>query len=639
MIKHIKKFTLSIIALTFLFTNSIQGSENDLTILFTHDIHDNIEPYSMEIDGEIVERGGISRLYTAILNEKSKAADPLIIDGGDYSQGTLFQSIFTSHAPMLHLFGMLGYDATTYGNHEFDFRPQGLDQSLQSALGSGMKVVDIVSSNTNYDIEDKSDALSELEKTVDDYGVQDYLIVEKNGVKIGIMGLMGLEADSNAPMAEVEFENYISAAKRVSSELKEQGVDMIVALSHAGTSENAKQSEDEILAKEVSDLDVILSAHSHTLLNEPIRVGNTTIISAGRYGQNLGKLVVSPSGKRWDVKEYEIIPIDNSLEKNVEVGALIDTYKEAVNQEYLNKYGLAFEDVIAYAPYSFTPATKLSSTQEEEPLAHLIGDAYIKAVKEIEKDNYDPVDIAVVPSGVLRDSITEGNITVSDAFKILPLGVGKDGISGYPLLSVYLSGKEIKLAAEIDASISPILSFAKLYLTGMSYDFNPNRIILNKVTDVKLFDGINKSEIEDDKLYRVVADLYTAQMLSVVNDQSFGLLSITPKDKDGKLVTDFEDHIIYDNNQEELKMWVALTDYLKGFDKNADGVSEIPERYANYQGYKTVDQSSAVFSKFTKLNVFSLSIIGIILFLIILVGLLVRFIYKRIKRRRPKYSK
>lgn len=639
MIKHIKKFTLSIIALTFLFTNSIQGSENDLTILFTHDIHDNIEPYSMEIDGEIVERGGISRLYTAILNEKSKAADPLIIDGGDYSQGTLFQSIFTSHAPMLHLFGMLGYDATTYGNHEFDFRPQGLDQSLQSALGSGMKVVDIVSSNTNYDIEDKSDALSELEKTVDDYGVQDYLIVEKNGVKIGIMGLMGLEADSNAPMAEVEFENYISAAKRVSSELKEQGVDMIVALSHAGTSENAKQSEDEILAKEVSDIDVILSAHSHTLLNEPIRVGNTTIISAGRYGQNLGKLVVSPSGKRWDVKEYEIIPIDNSLEKNVEVESLIDTYKEAVNQEYLNKYGLAFEDVIAYAPYSFTPATKLSSTQEEEPLAHLIGDAYIKAVKEIEKDNYDPVDIAVVPSGVLRDSITEGNITVSDAFKILPLGVGKDGISGYPLLSVYLSGKEIKLAAEIDASISPILSFAKLYLTGMSYDFNPNRIILNKVTDVKLFDGINKSEIEDDKLYRVVADLYTAQMLSVVNDQSFGLLSITPKDKDGKLVTDFEDHIIYDNNQEELKMWVALTDYLKGFDKNADGVSEIPERYANYQGYKTVDQSSAVFSKFTKLNVFSLSIIGIILFLIILVGLLVRFIYKRIKRRRPKYSK
>ena len=270
----------------------------------------------------------------------------------------------------------------------------------------------------------------------------------------------------------------------------------------------------------------------------------------------------------------------------------------------------------------------------------LIDDTNIgELISDIEKDNYDPVDIAVVPSGVLRDSITEGNITVSDAFKILPLGVGKDGISGYPLLSVYLSGKEIKLAAEIDASISPILSFAKLYLTGMSYDFNPNRIILNKVTDVKLFDGINKSEIEDDKLYRVVADLYTAQMLSVVNDQSFGLLSITPKDKDGKLVTDFEDHIIYDNNQEELKMWVALTDYLKGFDKNADGVSEIPERYANYQGYKTVDQSSAVFSKFTKLNVFSLSIIGIILVLIILVGLLVRFIYKRIKRRRPKYSK
>lgn len=110
---------------------------------------------------------------------------------------------------------------------------------------------------------------------------------------------------------------------------------------------------------------------------------------------------------------------------------------------------------------------------------------------------------------------------------------------GYPLISVYLTGKELKTAAEIDASVSDFMTTARLYSSGLNFTYNPNRMILNKVTDVYLDDGNGgRIELEDDKLYRVVADLYSGQMLSAVTDMSYGLLSLVPKYADGTPIED-----------------------------------------------------------------------------------------------------
>ncbi len=619
--------------------NISADSDKDLTILFTHDTHDNYEPYTMELDGKIVERGGFARLATAIKDEKKKDSEALLIDGGDYSQGTLFQSIYTTHAPALHLMGMMGYDGTTYGNHEFDFRPEGLRDSLKSAIKTGDKVVDIVASNTNYDVEGQSEALKGLKEAAEEYPVQDYKIVEKNGIKIGLFGIMGYEADSNAPMAEAEFLDMIEEATRVTKELREEGAEVVIALSHSGTHPDPKKSEDLIMAKKVPDIDVILSAHSHTLLTKPIVEGNTMIVSAGRYGENLGKIIIEPDGDRWKFKEYDMIPITNDIKDDKEVKDKIEEYKKEVDKNYLSKYGLKFDQVIAKSPFGFTPALEITEGLEEEPLAHLIGDSYIHAVQQSEGNNYKKVDVAVLPSGVLRDSITEGDITVSDAFKILPLGVGKDGVSGYPLISVYLSGKELKLASEIDASLSPLITGTKLYITGMRYTYNPNRIILNKITDVELWDGNDtREDIDDSKLYRVVTDLYTAQMLGVVTDTSYGLLSIVPKDEFGEAVVDYEDQIVYNTKNEEVKVWVALTDYLQSQEKDDDGVPTIDMKYSERQGYKTINIENGLFVKFTKLNGFSLAIIGIIVFIIALLVLIVTLIVKKVKKNKKRRS-
>ena len=86
------------------------------------------------------------------------------------------------------------------------------------------------------------------------------------------------------------------------------------------------------------------------------------------------------------------------------------------------------------------------------------------------------------------------------------LGIGADGVPGYPLLSVYLTGEELKTLAEIDASISDFMNIARLYNSGLHFTYNPNRMILNKVTDVYLVDANGDPvELEDDKLYRVVS--------------------------------------------------------------------------------------------------------------------------------------
>ena len=104
--------------------------------------------------------------------------------------------------------------------------------------------------------------------------------------------------------------------------------------------------------------------------------------------------------------------------------------------------------------------------------------------------------------------------------------------------------------AEVDASISPMMSTAQLYVSGLSYKINPSRMILNKVTDVEFqdMDG-TVQELEDDKLYRLIADLYSGQMLGAVTEQSYGILSIVPKDAEGNEipVEQLEEHIIYVN--------------------------------------------------------------------------------------------
>jgi 5'-nucleotidase/UDP-sugar diphosphatase len=624
-----------------------EKTEKTMTILFTHDMHDHLLPSNIRQNEEILQLGGYARLESAINEEKKKNSDLLLIDAGDFSMGTLFQSIYASDAPELRIMGQLGYDVVTLGNHEYDFRANGLAESLNAAKNSGNKLPQIVQSNVLFQVDKNgklSETLTKLKTSMNNYGVKDYSIIERGGLKIGVFGLIGKDADSNAPMAEVKFTDAIEKAKSVVSTLKkEEKVDLIVCLSHSGIATDKSKSEDEILAKKVPDINVIISGHTHSTLTKPIVVGKTIIGSAGEYGENLGVINLSQSSnKDWKLDNYKIRQIDNSLPEDAYISQTIDNYKKIVQQKYLDKFDMKFDQVLANSPFNFVATSEIGIKHAEDTLGNFISDAYVYAVKKAEGANYDPIAVAIVPSGTIRGSFVKGNVTVGDAFTSSSLGIGADKISGYPLVSVYLTGKELKTACEVDASIAPIMSSAQLYMSGINFTFNPNRLIFNKVTNTTLQKSDGTLEvINDTKLYRVVAGLYSGQMLSVVGGKSFGILSIVPKTKNGTPITDFEAQIITDTtsgSKNEVKEWLAIAQYMKSFDK-VEGVPQIPQYYNKLQGRKIVDNNHNLFAVLRNPNGIALAAYGIVIVIIAVIIFLIVRIATRKKRKARRKAK
>jgi 5'-nucleotidase/UDP-sugar diphosphatase len=621
-----------------------------VTILFTHDMHDHFLPFKTWQDGKIVQLGGYARLQSAINAERQKNPDSLLLDAGDYSMGTLFQTLFASDGIGLRIMGNMGYDVVTLGNHEFDFRADGLASSLDAARKSGDKLPGMVISNSSFPVDKDgkmTESLANLKKAMDEYGVKEYIVMERGGVKIGIFGLMGKESASQAPMSGVVFTDPIKKAKEIVKKLEEdEKVELIICLSHSGTKENKSDSEDEILAKKVPEIDVIISGHTHSKLKKPIIVGNTIIGSCGENGKNLGILSISrDTGSArsgvWKLADYRLKLIDISLPEDPGISQTIGLYKEMVQERYLDKLGMEFDDVLARTDFSFSPASDIGDEHREEPLGNLIGDAYMYAVKQAEGANYEPITAAIVPAGTIRGSFAKGEITVSDAFNASSLGIGKDKMSGYPLISVYLTGKELKTVCEVDASITPMMKAAQLYISGLKYSFNPKRLIFNKVMRVQIQrQNGTLEEIDENKLYRVAVGLYTAQMLSVVGEKSFGLLSIVPKTRYGTPITDFEEQIITDasgGRNNEVKEWLAVAMYLQSFEREG-GVPRIPEYYSQAQGRKIVETSSDIISLLSNPNGIALAAYIAIIVIAAVIVIVVLMVIRRKRRKRKVYD-
>lgn len=652
--KRIKSAMLIIIMLCTLCVNSIVSeAENktdqsdQVTVLFTHDVHSHLDSYKGKDSesGETTWVGGLARVKTLTDQKKSENPATFLFDGGDFSMGTLYQTIYETDAAELTMLGYLGYDATTFGNHEFDYRSEGISNMFHAALENAKKDTSVtlpafVIANIDWE-KNTSDDNKLIRQALDDYGSTPYTIVEHGGVRIGVYGVLGEDAAACAPESGLVFDDIVETSKKVVEELKKENVDMIVCLSHSGTNEDASKSEDEILAQKVPDIDVIISAHTHTKLDEPIQYGDTYVVSAGCYSEYLGELEMTrKEDGRWNLDTYKLNHIDEHTKEDAGALQKLDVYKEKVNEEYLKQFGYTFDQVIAENDVDFTQMDQFAVEHIDDSLGNIIADSFVYAVKQAEGDDYKKVDVALEPSGTVRDTFQKGKLTVSDVFNVSSLGIGADRVAGYPLVSVYLTGKELKTVAEIDASVSPIMTTAQLYPSGMYWTYNSKRMILNKVTETGLVDNIpytenpEVSQIEDDKLYRVVSGLYSAQMLGAVEDTSKGILKITPKDENGNEIEDFEKYIIHDQNGAEVKEWSALATYLQSFDKNEEGISQIPSYYENATARKVDTKSGNIIGLLEHPNKIALILYAVIIIIILLVILLVRALIRRYRRKR-----
>lgn len=619
--------------------NAAPGTAVD--IVFTHDTHSHLNTFTTMVDGLETELGGFARMNTLIEAQRAQNPDTLVIDGGDFSMGTLIQTVFETQAAELRMLGYLGCDVTTFGNHEFDYRSKGLANMLTSAQASGDAVPAMVVCNVDWDTME-AEGLTEGQQRLKDafaaYGVSDYTVLEKGDVDIAVVGVFGKDALACAPTCELKFEDPIEAVKQTVADIKaNEDVDMIVCVSHSGTWEDESKSEDELLAKAVPDLDLILSGHTHTEIEKPIQHGSTYVVSCGEYGKNLGELTLTQQADgRWAMSAYELIPITSDIAVHAATQQTIDSFMDTVDTDYLARFGYTKDQVLAENDIVFSTQKDLENIHEEHNLGDIIADAYVYAVENAADYDGVPVDLAVVPSGTVRDTYARGDITVEQVFNSFSLGIGADGVPGYPLISVYLTGREIRTAAEIDASVSDFMTTARLYCSGLNFTYNPHRLLLNKVTDVCLEDNGQPVALEDDKLYRIVADLYSGQMLSAVTDMSYGILAIVPKYADGTPITDFEDVIITENGR-ELKAWDSIARYMASFaDTDGDGIANVPAYYSTTHGRKLVDTSRSPLALLKNPNKFTAVYAGLLAVAVLLIVLVVLLIRKLVKKARHR---
>ena len=613
-----------LLAFSFCFVLNAKSADDEITVLFTHDLHSHLLP-SVNENGQ-GEYGGYARLMTLIRAQKEIDPDAILVDGGDFSMGSLFQTAYATSAIELRMMGAMGYDATTFGNHEYDYLQSGLKSMLNAAAASGDPLPSIVCANYLPPKEGQEGYDASMWEALNNYGVKDYVILERGGVHFVLFGLLGYDSDDCAPNSGMILEDPIEAAKRtVEAAVKDckenYGADpVVICLSHSGVNDNG-EGEDYELAEAVNGIDVIISGHTHTKLDKPVTVNGTVIASAAEYGRYLGVIKLTNGG---ELKSYELIPVDETVAEDPEIAETVENYKAAVEQDYLSKYGFTFDQVLVNNPYTFDTVGEVYATQHESTLGNLFSDAYKAAIERITGKK---VDVALTAAGVIRATMPVGNVTVSDVFNAASLGVGTEG----ELIAIYVTGKDLKSAFELDASVQPLMTSAQLFMSGAEYSFNTNRMIFNKVDYAMLrnADG-TLSEIQDDQLYFIVAGMYMGQMLGSVEETSMGILSITPRDENGNPIEtkDLVNYVVKDENGNPVKEWYAIATYLDAMN------GEMDSRYESTDGRKVVYSSLNPVKLLRNANIFTYIVLALILILAALITLVTVKIVKKIRKKK-----
>ncbi len=568
-------------------------AEKRLVILFTHDLHSNVLPRTIvEPDGRRLERGGFARLAELIRREREAAGGAaVVLDAGDFSMGTLFHTLFMTEAAELRLLGLMGVEASTIGNHELDFGLGGLARSLQAAKVKGSSLPALVSSCLA--VEGASPEAEAGRAAFRDYPVRDYIVIERGGLRVGVFGLFGKDAADDSPFAgPVAFLDPVIEARRVVEILRtKEKADVVVGLSHVGTKSDPADSEDEALARAVPGIDVLISAHSHTFLQAPRFAGRTAVVSSGWGGEYLGRLELAAGGTEGTkVVSYALLPVESDIPADPAVATAVGEFKILIETFVLAEYPGGFGHVLAESAFDLETPEAMEASGLEAGMGNLLADALRDFVRRAEGPAYRHVHAVIVPVGIVRGSFLAGPITVDDVFRVFSLGQGPDGRPGYPLLSLWLTGKEIRHLIEVQASVVPMKSDAALQFSGLRFRYNPHRLAFDRVTEASILqeDG-TYAPLDSGRLYRIVVDSYTGGMVDYVSRASHGLLKMQAKDADGKPLADQLTGTVDADPSvpglQEIKGWKALAAVLRSYpDGDGDGVPEIPDRYRGPEG-------------------------------------------------------
>jgi len=443
----------------------------ELTILHTNDLHahyDSFEPW-----GEPVQ-GGVARLKTAIDSEREDADYVLVLDAGDQFQGTLFYTVGGAEV-VADVMNELAYDAMCIGNHEFDSGPAELARFIDLAD------FPVLSANTD------AHADPDLAGRIEPYSLHFFY----DGQPVAVIGLTTEHTKtSSSPGPNVQFLDVASTAQRTVDDLREKGIDIIVALTHLG------YEHDLALAEAVDGIDIIVGGHSHTRLDPYPSVAESAsgepvlVVTAHEWGKQLGCLDVTftDDGR---VASYAgaPIPMVEAIPEDREMLEILDAYRPAIDALMSHRVGSAEVDL---------DGARENVRVQETNLGNLICDAILA------KTNALGATISIHNGGGIRASIPAGEVTMGQVLEVLPFGnqITVLTITGAELIAALENGVS---GVEDDAGRFP-------HVGGLRYTFDPMAAPGARISVVEAWDAASEryTAVNPAETYTLATNNYLA---------------------------------------------------------------------------------------------------------------------------------
>ena len=461
------------------FSAGAASAEYSLTILHTNDFHDRFEPIS-KYDGPCADEdnqkgecfGGSARLVTALAEARKRSNNTILVDGGDQFQGTLFYTYYKG-VMTAEFMTMLGYDAMTVGNHEFDDGPE--------VLKGFVEAVKFPVLMSNADLSSEPILKDKITKST---------VIERGGEKIGLIGLTPLDTPEIAsPGKNITFSDPVQAVQGEVDKLAAAGVNKIIVLSHSG------MVVDQKVAAGTTGVDVIVGGHDNTYLSNvsedakgpyPTMVGKTAIVQAYAYGKFLGELnvtfddageIVSATGEPL-IMDATVAEDAQTVERIAELGKPL----EEIRGKVVAETGAEID------------GNRDNCRQVECTMGNLVADASLARVAD------QGVTIALVNSGGLRASIDAGPVTMGEVLTVLPFQntLSTFEVSGQTLIDALENG-----VSQYDEKAGRFLQVA-----GMKYTFDPTAPVGARISDVQVKAGEAWAPIDPAASYLVVSNNY-----------------------------------------------------------------------------------------------------------------------------------
>ena len=468
----------------------------ELTIMHTNDSHAHLD--------------NVPKLVTAVETVRAENKNTLLLNAGDVFSGTLFFNEFQGQADLTFL-NLMGYDAMTFGNHEFDLgsSPEGHQALVDFIEGAKFP---FVSANVDFSQDNKFDGLfSDLVSSKPKDGKIYQGIVKKiKGEKVGIFGLTTEETAAISSPGSIAFENYIKEAEKAVKAFEKMGVDKIVALTHIGYDDNAEIDNDLVLASAVEGIDVIVGGHSHTQLDEPTLVVEdldgeekepTVIVQAYQYSEFLGQLNLT-FDKQGVITEYggQLLEV-NSFEEDPEAKELLAPYSDRIAEITNEEIGVTLNEPLTNPRITDSGNTEGVSVRNSETI---LGNLITNGMLEKAKQYNENVVLAFQNGGGIRSAIDAGPVTVGEVITVLPFG--------NTLATMTVTGAELKAAFEISFKEYPAENGGFLHVAGGKVEFDSTKPVGERVVAIYYKDAEgNFVEIQDDETYTVATNAFTAK--------------------------------------------------------------------------------------------------------------------------------